>query len=317
MTLRALALPSSCCSPPPRPPRPRTWCCGRSTRTDVSWIDAYRDRVAWARGRRQAVDRRGRRRRARGRQARRPRSTWPPARTARPSRSTGAARGSRSTTSPPSASGALKAPAGKLSNWAFWKDRFAVVRDGRLQIVPLTGKARDVGRAKSLEGKTIDFNGTGVAYINQDVPSEDVEAFELAYWPATGPGAGRVVLRAAHGASGDLSLDGPVLSPTKAYADPARRRVRRAVAPVARRPAQRRPRLRGAAGRHDGGAPARREAGGGARVPGLRGRPAGSSSGTSPIGADPREAVIERRRVAGEDPVAARSGAAGPRRPAA
>jgi hypothetical protein len=112
---------------------------------------------------------------------------------------------------------ALESP-GKVDNWAFWKDRFAVIRGGRLQIVPQRGKARDVGRAKSLAHKSLDFNGVGVAYVNDVFRDEDVEEFELAYWPATGPGTGRVVMRAAHGASGDLSLDGAVVSPTKAYA---------------------------------------------------------------------------------------------------
>ncbi|WP_157592565.1 hypothetical protein [Solirubrobacter soli] len=112
----------------------------------------------------------------------------------------------------------IKSP-GKVQNWAFWKDRFAVIRDGRLQIVPQGGKARDVGRAKSLAGNSIDFNGVGVAYVNEFIrDDEDVEEFELAYWPATGPGAGRIVMRVAHGASGDTSLAGAVLSPTKAYA---------------------------------------------------------------------------------------------------
>jgi hypothetical protein len=111
----------------------------------------------------------------------------------------------------------LKSP-GKDDNWAFWKDRFAVIRKSRLEIVPQSGKPRDVGRAKSLADKTLDYNGTGVAYVNSSFRTEDIEEFQLAYWPATGPGAGRIVMRVAHGASGDTSMDGPVLSPTKAYA---------------------------------------------------------------------------------------------------
>jgi hypothetical protein len=110
----------------------------------------------------------------------------------------------------------LKSP-GKVDNWAFWKDRFAVIRGGRLQIVPQGGKARDVGRANSLANKSIDFNGVGIAYVNSFFRTEDIEEFELAYWPATGAGAGRIVMRVAHGASSETSLDGAVLSPTKAY----------------------------------------------------------------------------------------------------
>jgi hypothetical protein len=185
--------------------------------TDLSWIDAYRDRVAWVEddGRLWTVEDGAAVAVAVKRVDRLDVAAGPDGapvavyrRGARFALYDFAAKRER----------ALKAPTGKLSNWAFWKDRFAVVRDGRLQIVPLTGRTRDIGRAKSLGGKAIDFDGTGVAYINQDAPSEDVEAFELAYWPATGPGKGRVVLRAAHGASGDLSLDGPVLSASKAYA---------------------------------------------------------------------------------------------------
>jgi hypothetical protein len=110
----------------------------------------------------------------------------------------------------------LKSP-GDADNWAFWKDRFAVVRDGRLEIVPQAGKPRDVGRAKSLAGKALAFNGAGVSYVNELAPDQDRVEFQLAYWPATGAGAGRIVMRAAHGASGDLSLDAPLVTPAKAY----------------------------------------------------------------------------------------------------
>jgi hypothetical protein len=107
---------------------------------------------------------------------------------------------------------ALKSP-GKVDNWGYWKGRFAVIERGRLRV-----GTHDVGPAKSLKDEEIDFNGAGIAYIKQSFPDDDVEEFELAYWPATTAGSGRIVLRVAHGASGDLSLSGPVLSPTKAYA---------------------------------------------------------------------------------------------------
>jgi hypothetical protein len=107
---------------------------------------------------------------------------------------------------------ALKSP-GKVDNWAYWKGRFAVIERGRLRV-----GNHDVGPAKSLQDETIDFNGAGIAYVKQSFRDEDVEEFELAYWPATTAGSGRIVMRAAHGASGELSLSGAVVSPTKVYA---------------------------------------------------------------------------------------------------
>jgi hypothetical protein len=110
------------------------------------------------------------------------------------------------------------APAGKPENWAFWRDRFAVIRDGRFQVVPLGGKPRDIGRARRLADEEIDFNGAGIAYVKDIQRTEDIEEFQLAYWPATGAGTGRILLRASHGALSDLSLAGARLSATRAYA---------------------------------------------------------------------------------------------------
>jgi hypothetical protein len=112
----------------------------------------------------------------------------------------------------------LMGPTAMVANWAFWRDRFAVIRNGRLVIVPVKGKRRDVGRAESLEDKGLDYNGAGVSYVNEREPEPDVEEYGLAYWPATGPGSGRELMRVAHGASGDLSLDGPFLTASRAYA---------------------------------------------------------------------------------------------------
>jgi hypothetical protein len=112
---------------------------------------------------------------------------------------------------------ALKgAPTGNWDNWAFWRDRFALVREGRLLMIPVGGKPRDIGRARSLGEKTIDFNGVGVAYVNVSEPEGDVEEYELVYWPLGGKG--RYLMSVRHGLSGDVSLVHPFVSSTYAYA---------------------------------------------------------------------------------------------------
>lgn len=108
------------------------------------------------------------------------------------------------------------APAGNWENWSFWRDRFVLIRKGRLVVFPLGGKPRDVGRAKTLADKAIDFNGVAVSYVNQTEPDADVEQYSLAYWPVTGKGRSPLNLR--HGLSGDLSMAGAYVSSTYAYA---------------------------------------------------------------------------------------------------
>jgi hypothetical protein len=95
------------------------------------------------------------------------------------------------------------APAGGYANWRFWRDRFALIRNGRFVVVGLDGSTRDVGRAKSLTHAELDFNGEALTYINE-YSDHDYYEYEQAYFPVTGKG--RIVNRAAYGASGDLSL---------------------------------------------------------------------------------------------------------------
>jgi hypothetical protein len=97
------------------------------------------------------------------------------------------------------------APKGGFSNWSFWRDRFAVIRGGRFVVAGLDGRTQDVGRARSLADRAIDFNGAALSYINNYEDYDDHIVYELAYFPVQGKG--KILKRAAHGASGELSLD--------------------------------------------------------------------------------------------------------------
>ena len=90
-----------------------------------------------------------------------------------------------------------------------------LIRKGRLVLFPLSGKPRDIGPAKSLAAKAIDFNGVAVSYVNETEPETDVQQYSLAYWPVSGKG--RTLMSLRHGLSGDLSMAGAYVSPSYAY----------------------------------------------------------------------------------------------------
>ena len=162
------------------------------------------------------------------------------------------------------------APAGNWENWSFWRDRFVLIRKGRLVVFPLGGKPRDVGRAKTLADKAIDFNGVAVSYVNQTEPEADVEQYSLAYWPVSGKGRSLLDLR--HGLSGDLSMAGAYVSSTLRLRHPALGRVRRPQPALADQAQHRQARLRGAPELRGVGRAARHQAGGRLRLPDQRGR---------------------------------------------
>lgn len=109
------------------------------------------------------------------------------------------------------------APTGGYSNWRFWRDRFALIRNGRFVVVGLDGsKPKDVGRARSLASQSIDFNGQALSYVNLYEPEADYFEYDLAYFPVVGKG--KILKVATHGASGELSLGDARVDETNAYA---------------------------------------------------------------------------------------------------